>query len=108
MLSVTYTDVVSPEGLKMPKGYIVNNIDVRDEVGYANYRVTAAKVLQDAGGTFLVRGGRHEVIEGHSYGRIIICEFESYEAAHAASEAVRALDLRGDSAIADIVVVEGV
>ena len=57
----------------MPKGYIVNNVTVKDEAGYANYRVTAAKTLEDAGGTFLVRGGRHEVIEGQSYERIIIC-----------------------------------
>ena len=96
-------------GMGMPKGYIVNNITVKDEAGYANYRVTAAKTLEDAGGTFLARGGRHEVLEGQSYERIIICEFESYEAAHAASAAVRALgDLRGDSAVANIVVVEGV
>lgn len=93
---------------ELPKGYIVNNIKVKDEAGYANYRVTAAKILQDAGGTFLARGGRSEVIEGQSYERIIICEFESFDAARTASASVRALDLRGDSAVANIVVVEGV
>jgi uncharacterized protein (DUF1330 family) len=92
----------------MPKGYIVNNIHVKDEAGYANYRVTAARSLEDAGGRFLVRGGRHEVIAGASYERVVVCEFESYEAALAASAAVRALDLLGDSAVANIVVVEGV
>lgn len=92
----------------MPKGYIVNNIKVKDEAGYANYRVKAAKILEHAGGTFLVRGGRHKVIEGQSHERIIICEFDSYEAALAASAAVRAEGLRDDSADANIVVVEGV
>jgi uncharacterized protein (DUF1330 family) len=79
----------------MPKGYIVSNVAVKDEAVHADYRVTAAKTLEDAGGTFLVRGGRHEVIEGQSHERIIICEFESYEAARAASSALRALAICG-------------
>jgi uncharacterized protein (DUF1330 family) len=93
---------------EMPKGYIVNNINVKDEADFANYRVKAAKILEDAGGTFLARGGRHQVVEGHSFERIIICEFESFEAALAATAAVRARGLRDESADANIVVVEGV
>ena len=53
----------------MPKGYIVARIDVTDPEVYARYTAETPRVAADHGGRFLVRGGRHEQMEGDGRSR---------------------------------------
>ena len=65
----------------MPKGYWVVNLDVDDAEQYAVYQKFVRPFLTENGGHFVVRGGRHEVVEGTSRGRQVVVEFDSYETA---------------------------
>jgi uncharacterized protein (DUF1330 family) len=94
----------------MPKAYIVASINVTDPDGYEAYLNGAVKVTQQAGGKLLVSGGRTETIEGTFHSRIVVIEFESFEAARAAAAGYSSLrNTRGTSAPDyDSVIVEGV
>lgn len=94
----------------MSKAYIVASINVTDPDGYEAYLNGAVKVTKGAGGKLLVSGGRTEAIEGTFNKRIVVIEFESFEAARAAAAGYTALrDTRGTSAPDyDSVIVEGV
>ena len=62
-------------------------------------------------GRFLVRGGRHEVVEGHQRARTVVIEFPSYDAALAcyrSADYQAAVALRKGKAECDLVVIEGV
>ncbi len=69
-----------------PKGYAVVEINVTDEAPYLKeYAPTAGKVLTDAGGKYLARGGKVAAIDGEPpKSRVVILEFESLDKAQAA------------------------
>jgi uncharacterized protein (DUF1330 family) len=69
-----------------PPAYVIAEIDVTDPDGFAKeYAPTAGKVLTDAGGKFLVRGGKSVAIEGDPpKTRPVILMFDSLEKAQAA------------------------
>jgi uncharacterized protein (DUF1330 family) len=94
----------------MPKAYIVASINVTDPDGYEAYVNGAVKVTKKVGGKLLVSGGRTEAIEGTFHNRIVVIEFESFEAAREAAAGYSALrDTRGTSAPDyDSVIVEGI
>jgi uncharacterized protein (DUF1330 family) len=94
----------------MAKAYIVASINVTDPAGYEAYVNGAVKVTEAVGGRLLVSGGRREAIEGAFHNRIVVIEFESFEAARAAAAGYTALrETRGTSAPDyDSVIVEGV
>ena len=102
--------VCSENSLHISKAYIVASINVTDPDGYEAYLNGAVKVTKGAGGKLLVSGGRTEAIEGTFNKRIVVIEFESFEAARAAAAGYTALrDTRGTSAPDyDSVIVEGV
>jgi uncharacterized protein (DUF1330 family) len=65
----------------MAKGYWIVNLDVADAEQYAKYQAFVRPFLAENGGTFIVRGGRYEAVEGTSRSRQVVVEFESYETA---------------------------
>ena len=64
--------------------YIIAMMTVTNPEAYDGYRALAAPAVATHGGRFLVRGGRHEVLEGGFPGsRVVVVEFESFEKAKA-------------------------
>jgi uncharacterized protein (DUF1330 family) len=92
------------------KGYWLAQIDVTDLEGYKPYMVADQAPFGEFGAHYLVRGGRHEVMEGKARSRIVVLEFPSYAAALACyhSPGYRAAKkLREATALFDLIVVEG-
>jgi len=95
----------------MPKGYWIVHTVVLDPAAFEAYRTALVPYLAANAGTFLVRAGRAEQVEGALKPRHVVIEFPDYEKALSAYEspdyqAIMALRHRASSA--DIVVVEGV
>ena len=63
------------------KGYWIGHVDVTDADGYKPYTVANAIPFGKFGARFVVRGGRHEVVEGKQRSRNVVMEFPSYQAA---------------------------
>ncbi len=94
----------------MAKGYWIAHVDVADPEAYKAYIAANAVAFAKYGGRFLVRAGRHEVVEGNSRTRQVVIEFEDYESALAcyrSPEYQRALALRAKASLADLVIAEG-
>ena len=94
----------------MTKGYWVGRVSVSDEAAYRRYVEANAAAFSRFGARFLVRGGRHEAVEGESRERNVVIEFPDYASALAcyrSREYVEAMSHRLGAAVADIVVVEG-
>ena len=95
----------------MPKGYVIAQVDVTDPQAYARYAAEATKAIAAHGGKTLVRGGRHEALEGKARARNVVHEFDTYEAARAyfhSPEYQAARALRQGAAEIEMVLVEGV
>ena len=61
-----------------PKGYVVAEIQIRDQAAYDLYKPKAAALIAKYGGRYLVRGGDPQQIEGAApAGRIVVLEFGS-------------------------------
>lgn len=94
----------------MPKGYIIAHIKVTDPEGYPEYVRRDTPILKRLGASFIVRGGRHKVMEGESGDRHVVIEFPSYEAALSAygdPEYQEVADIRRRNAESTIIVAEG-
>jgi uncharacterized protein (DUF1330 family) len=93
------------------KGYIIAMIDVNDPDAYQEYAKRARPATEKYGGTYWVRGGRSETLEGEEApGRVVIVEFPSYERAvefYNSPEYQEAKSYREDAAVGRFVVVEG-
>lgn len=95
----------------MPKGYVIAHAVVTDPEAWSQYASKTKIALDKFAGRPIVRGGRHEVVEGHGVARNVVLEFPSYEHAlgYAKSpEYAEAKALRQGAGTIDIVVVEGV
>jgi len=95
----------------MPRGYVISRVDITDPAAYARYAEAATKVIAAHGGRPLVRGGRHEALEGRARARNVVLEFESYEAARRyfySEQYQKARALREGAAEMEMVLVEGV
>ena len=93
------------------KGYWIGHVDVTDLEGYKPYTVANAVPFGKFGARFLVRGGRHEVVEGRQRTRTVVMEFPSYDAALAcyrSTDYQAAAALRKGKAEIDLLVIEGV
>jgi uncharacterized protein (DUF1330 family) len=89
---------------------VIAEIEVTDPAGYAEYVPLANASVLRHGGSFVVRGGPSEVIEGDWADRMVVLEFESLEAAQAwyHSEDYQAcLPLRIQSSKGRMIAVEG-
>lgn len=95
----------------MPKGYIIGHITVRDPEAYKEYVELDTPILNRLGGTFIVRGGQSEVMEGETYARHVVIEFPSYQDALTAyndPDYQEVAKIRKRTADSTILVVEGV
>ncbi len=92
--------------------YVIVDINVRDPVGYEDYKRLAAPTVAAHGGRYMARGGRTEVLEGDWVpNRLVILEFESTERARQwlhSAEYEKPRHLRHKTAKTNMVVVEGV
>lgn len=94
----------------MAKGYWVVSVDVTDQEGYKLYIAENAKAFRKFGARFLARGGKTEMVEGKGRARTVMIEFKDYATAlecYRSPEYARAIAVRKDKAVADIVVTEG-
>ena len=65
-------------------GYVIVEIDVTEPEEYEEYKKLAAPTVEAAGGRYLVRGGKTEVLEGDwQPKRIVVLQFDSVEQAKA-------------------------
>ncbi len=92
--------------------YVIVDIDVQDRERYQDYVRLSPVSLARYGGKFVVRGGRHETLEGDwRPRRLVVLEFESVERAKewwASAEYAEAKRLRQATSTANMIVVEGV
>ena len=93
--------------------YFVVTMNITDPERYRQYMAAAAAAVRAAGGEYLVRGGRHETIEGDwQPHRVAVLRFASYEAARAFVEGEYARKIRplrlGATEYFNMVLVEGV
>jgi uncharacterized protein (DUF1330 family) len=100
-----------PPAAAARKGYWIAHVDIIDPECYKAYQAANAVPIGQFGGRFLVRGGRHEVVEGKQRSRAAVLEFPSYEAALSCYrspgyQAAKALRL--GKAEVDLIVIEGV
>lgn len=100
-----------PEGTaEHPRGYWMARMDVQDPKLFEDYEAAEAGALAAFGGWFLVRGGRRLVLEGRGRSRYAVIAFRDPATARACyfSPAYqKALAVRRDAAVADVVLVSG-
>jgi len=86
-------------------------VTVEDAEGFAEYSKRVPEVVERYGGTFRVRGGRVEVLEGSwAPKRLVLVEFDSFEQAklwYECEEYQALADIRRRCAGTDLVLVEG-
>jgi uncharacterized protein (DUF1330 family) len=97
----------------MPSAYLIVEMKVSDPQRYQEYMAAAPAAVKAAGGEYLVRGGRHETLEGewHPH-RVAVLRFPSYAQAKAFYDgaqytAVRA-KRKGATDFFNMILVEGV
>ncbi len=92
--------------------YVFVNIEVKDPERYAEYVKVAPASIARYGGTYIVRGGRAESLEGSlAPKRVVLLKFDTYEQAKAwwgSDEYAGPKALRQCCSTADMVLVEGV
>ncbi len=94
----------------MPKGYWIAFVTVTDPERYAGYQAHAPAAFAKYNARFLARGGPAETMEGQSFQRHVVIEFESKAQALTCyqSEEYQAARAHRDAACeANIVIVEG-
>lgn len=68
----------------MPAAYLIVDMDISDMEQYKQYMAAAPAAVAAAGGEYLVRGGKMDVLEGNwQPSRIAVVRFPSYEQAKA-------------------------
>ena len=92
------------------KAYWITRCHVHNTVEYEEYIKLAGPAIQKHGGTFLVRGGDQIELEGGSYERTVLVEFNSMNEAkicYNSDEYQRALKYSLNSSNRHVVLVEG-
>jgi len=92
--------------------YFIVDVDVKNPQAYEAYKQAAAASIAQYGGRYLVRGGKHEVLEGTwRPTRLVVLEFPTVEAAkrwYTSGEYSKAKPIRLQHAEGHLVLVEGV
>jgi len=92
--------------------YFIVDVDVKNPQAYEAYKQGAADSIAQYGGRFLVRGGKHQVLEGAWHPtRLVVLEFPTVDAAkrwYASDEYTKVRSIRLQHAMSDLVFVEGV
>ena len=63
----------------MPKAYWIGSVEVHNEEGYKPYAAANAAIFRKYGGRFVVRGGKHQGVEGQNRSRNVVIEFADYQ-----------------------------
>ncbi len=91
--------------------YFIVDVDVKNPQAYEGYKQAAAASIAQYGGRYLVRGGKHEVLEGEwKPTRLVVLEFPTVEAAklwYTSPEYEKVKPIRLQHAGCDLVLVEG-
>jgi uncharacterized protein (DUF1330 family) len=91
--------------------YVIADTDIRDHKVYDEYKRQVLPTIAKHGGRFIVRGGKHEVLEGDWHPkRVVVIEFPDMAAAKAwygSPEYQPLLQLRKPAALDHLVLVEG-
>ncbi len=91
--------------------YFIVDLDVKNPKEYEAYKQGAAASIAQYGGRYLVRGGKHEVLEGDwRPTRIVVLEFPSVDAAkrwYGSEEYKKVKPIRLQNAVGHLVLVEG-
>jgi uncharacterized protein (DUF1330 family) len=93
--------------------YVIADVKVSDPEQYTQYMALSPGAIAAAGGRFVVRGGRHETLEGAwQPNRLVVIEFPSYDAAKAFYDSEKYREARdkraGATEFFNMVVVDGV
>ncbi len=92
--------------------YFIVDVDVKNPQAYEAYKQAAAASIAQYGGRYLVRGGKHEAVEGKWHPtRIVVLAFPSVEAAkrwYTSPEYTKVKPIRLQHAEGDLVLVEGI
>lgn len=92
--------------------YLIYDVDIHDPAPYAEFMAQVKPLVEAFGGTYLARGGAHEVLEGTwSPFRIVLFEFPDMDAARKlfTSEDYAPLKaLRQSCSTGNVVIVEGI
>jgi uncharacterized protein (DUF1330 family) len=96
----------------MVKGYLIVNATVHDVEACEGYKKLAAAAIAQYGGSYVVRGGAMETLEGQWTGapQVVIVEFDSVEQAkefYDSPEYRAAREARAGAADMNMIVVEG-
>ena len=68
----------------MPAAYVIVEMKISDPERYKEYMAAAPATIAAAGGEYLVRGGRHESLEGDwQPARVAVLKFPTFEQAKA-------------------------
>ncbi|MDY0745792.1 DUF1330 domain-containing protein [Paucibacter sp. R3-3] len=97
----------------MAYGYLIVTMNITDPERYKQYMAEAPASVKAFGGEYLVRGGKHETLEGDwQPHRVALLRFPSYEKAKAFYDDEHYTRVRGHRAGAteyfNMVLVEGV
>jgi uncharacterized protein (DUF1330 family) len=97
----------------MPSAYVIVEMNITDPQRYKEYMAAAPAAVKEAGGEYLVRGGRHETLEGDwQPHRVAVLRFPSYEKAKAFYDGQHYTQVRtkraGTTEYFNMVLVEGV
>jgi uncharacterized protein (DUF1330 family) len=97
----------------VPAAYLIVEMNISDPERYKQYMAAAPAAVKAAGGEYLVRGGRHETLEGDwQPHRVAVLRFPSYERAKAFYDSETYRQVRSKRAGAteyfNMVLVEGV
>ena len=94
----------------MPKGYWIGRIDVKNDEGYKPYAAANGPIFKKFGAKFVIRGGKHEAVEGAARSRNVVIEFPDYATALAcyrSPEYQENIKRRLPHSTADILIIEG-
>lgn len=91
--------------------YVIARVEVTDPDRYDQYKLLTPDAVAASGGTFIVRGGRHENLEGPADDRrMVVIEFPDYDTAKAFYDSPqyrKAREVREGAALMEMTVVEG-
>ncbi len=94
----------------MPKGYWIAHVTITDTERYKGYQDIAPAAFQKFNATFLARGGASKTLEGDTWQRHVVIEFESMEQALAcyhSDDYKQARKRRDGACIVSVNIVEG-
>jgi uncharacterized protein (DUF1330 family) len=102
--------LITDEGLKMNKGYLIAHVTIKDPIAYAEYAKAAGDAMKNFNPKIIAWSGQYENLEGEIHERHVIFEFDSFAEArrfYESPEYQKARAIRSGAAIGTFVLVEG-